>query len=54
VSVRTVEGWRHDGSGPPFVQVGKGVRYDPVKVQAWLGEREGTSTADFKYAAGGR
>lgn len=50
VSVRTVEGWRHDGYGPPCVKLGKSVRYDPKKVQAWIDEREGRSTSDFQYS----
>jgi len=29
VSARTVEDWRHKGTGPAFIRVGKHVRYRP-------------------------
>lgn len=37
VPVRTIEGWRRRGGGPPFTRVGRrGVRYDLARVREWL------------------
>lgn len=40
VKVRTIERWREDGSGPPFMLFGRTIRYHPARVQAWMLARE--------------
>lgn len=35
---------RHRGSGPPFVKIGRQVRYVPAQVMQWLEERKQLST----------
>ncbi|QTF71756.1 helix-turn-helix transcriptional regulator [Arthrobacter woluwensis] len=35
---------RTSGDGPPFVKIGREVRYVPAKVQAWCLERQQAST----------
>jgi len=36
VPVNTLYSWRKRRIGPPATRVGKGLRYDPAKVQAWV------------------
>lgn len=36
VSVRTVEGWRYRGGGPPYIHAGRRARYLPADVNRWL------------------
>ena len=48
VAVKTVQAWRHRGNGPPFVKIGRLVKYDPDTVQAWVKSRERTSTSEMK------
>lgn len=45
-STRTLQGWRWRGGGPPFVRVGRAVRYDPAELRAWLDAQRRTSTSD--------
>lgn len=47
VSPRTLQAWRYRGGDtPPFVKVGRAVRYEPAAVKAWARERERRSTSD--------
>lgn len=46
VAVATLRRWRWSGDGPPFVRVGRCVRYDPAHVQAWLDSQTRRSTSD--------
>ena len=46
VTLRTLERWRRDGVGPPFVKVGRAVRYDEADLAAWLAAPRQLSTAD--------
>ena len=39
VSTKTVRTWRKEGTGPPALRFGRGVRYRRRDVDAWL-ERE--------------
>ena len=39
ISERTLEGMRQRKLGPPFIKVGRTVRYDPAAVTRWLQER---------------
>jgi|TARA_B100002003_G_scaffold250329_1_gene289421 excisionase family DNA binding protein len=34
----TLYGWRHEGSGPPGVKVGRAVRFRREDVDAWITE----------------
>ena len=51
VTVATLRRWRWSGDGPPFVHVGRCVRYDPAHVRAWLDARTRRSTSDTGDAA---
>lgn len=33
---RTLEQWRYQGKGPPYLKVGRQVRYLPHELEAWL------------------
>jgi excisionase family DNA binding protein len=44
-SVSTLEKDRLHGSGPPYVKMGRLVRYRPDDVRAWLAERVRRSTS---------
>ncbi len=39
VPVETVITWRYRGKGPPFLRIGRYIRYDPAEVRAWLDSR---------------
>jgi excisionase family DNA binding protein len=36
VSVRTLERWRQEGTGPAFIRVGRSPRYRRSDIDAWL------------------
>lgn len=36
VTPRTLEQWRHLGKGPPFLRIGRMIRYLPQEVDAWV------------------
>lgn len=38
VAEQTLRYWRHVGSGPPSIKVGRGVRYRQSDVDAWLAD----------------
>ena len=38
VSSRTLQSWRSDGLGPPFVRVGRSVRYPRKELLDWLAD----------------
>lgn len=45
-SARTLERWRHRGTGPEFVRIEGRVRYRPSAVRQWLtGGRKTAGTA---------
>lgn len=46
VSPRTLERWRVVGGGPAFIKVGSLVRYDPLVLGNWCGDRTLMSTSD--------
>lgn len=48
VSPRTLKQWRHAGSGPVFVKVGRKPKYERKDVAAWIAERKGKSNDDFQ------
>ena len=39
IPVETVITWRHRKKGPPFLRVGRHVRYDLAEVHEWLASR---------------
>jgi predicted DNA-binding transcriptional regulator AlpA len=46
-SVRTIQGWRLSGGGPPFIKMGgRSVRYRVCDIERWLEERRRSSTSD--------
>ena len=50
VAEQTLRKMRVDGDGPPFVQMGRAVRYRIVDLDAWIANRVVTSTSQ-KVAA---
>jgi predicted DNA-binding transcriptional regulator AlpA len=46
LSKRTLQAWRTRGDGPPYVKLGRAVRYDPRASDAWLASRTRRHTAD--------
>jgi excisionase family DNA binding protein len=46
VSVRTLERWRQNGSGPPFVKVGRSPRYRLADIERWLETSSETKGGD--------
>ena len=45
-AVPTLQKDRLCGTGPPFIKIGRLVRYRPSAVQAWLDERIRQSTSE--------
>jgi hypothetical protein len=45
VKPRTLQGWRLRGEGPPYIKVGRLVRYRPVDIQRYLNEQTRHSTS---------
>lgn len=39
VPVKTIEKWRHEGTGPKGFRVGRHVRYRREDVEKWLADR---------------
>lgn len=46
VPVPTIRSWRSRGGGPPFIKIGRKVKYRPTSVWKWLEEQERTVDAD--------
>ena len=42
---KQLESWRSHGSGPPFIRVGRHVRYCRAALDAWMAARTVTNTA---------
>jgi len=40
ISIALLRKWRREGGGPPFVRLGRAVRYLKPGVQSWLQARE--------------
>jgi hypothetical protein len=36
LSIRTLQAWRCRGEGPPFVRVGRAIRYELTAIRDWL------------------
>lgn len=39
VPVKTLYSWRYLGTGPPFIRVGRHLRYRRADVETWLAEQ---------------
>lgn len=56
VSVRTVQGWRRKGGGPPFRKAGRGftgsVRYPVAEYRKWRASRVVANTAQLARLEG--
>lgn len=48
---KTMERWRHQGSGPPFVKIGGKVFYRDSDLDEWVESRVRTHTAQESTAA---
>jgi Helix-turn-helix domain len=46
VSVRTLQAWRVRGGGPPYLKIGRSVRYQRRALTAFQQEHTVTSTAE--------
>lgn len=46
VPVATLRSWRSRGGGPPFLKIGRRVRYRNTTVWKWLGDQERTVDDD--------
>ena len=44
--VKTLQAWRCRGVGPPFIRVGRLVRYRPQDIEAWIESRRVASTSE--------
>ena len=42
----TMQQWRWTGYGPPYLKIGRNVRYEPEDVKAWARAQQRTSTSD--------
>lgn len=49
VSLSTVRAWRAKGNGPPFIKLGRAVRYRPEHLASWIDEQQQHgSTSEMK------
>jgi len=39
IPVATLANWRASGKGPPYLRVGRHVRYRAIDVEAWIADR---------------
>ena len=54
VSVKCLQGWRSRGGGPPFVKLGRCVRYGVLELEAFVQSAVRTSTSDPGTRSTGR
>jgi hypothetical protein len=54
LSVKCLQGWRVRGGGPPFVKLGRSVRYEVPALEAFVQEAVRRSTSDVGPALPGR
>lgn len=50
IAPKTLANQRCRGDGPPFIKLGRLVRYDPSATDAWLTARTRTSTSEQMVA----
>lgn len=46
IAPKTLANRRWRGDGPPFIKLGRLVRYDPSATDAWIAERRKQSTSE--------
>jgi len=46
IAPKTLANQRCRGDGPPFIKLGRLVRYDPAQTEAWLAARVRHSTSE--------
>lgn len=46
LSKRTLQAWRYRGGGPPFIKLGRAVRYRKSDIVEWINEQAVRSTAE--------
>lgn len=46
IAVATLRRWRWEGHPPPFVKLGRTVRYDPAEVEHYIESGRHSSTAE--------
>lgn len=46
VTVRALQSWRLTGGGPPYVKIGRSVRYRPSDIKRFVDERVRRTTSD--------
>lgn len=51
IAEKTLTDWRHRRIGPPYVRLGKHVRYAPATVRAWLAAQQTGTEVDDDDAA---
>ena len=51
MSPRTLEHWREIGGGPPFLKVGRAVRYDHQAIGGYLAGRTCQNTSEARIAS---
>ena len=54
LSVKCLQGWRVRGGGPPFIKLGRSVRYEVPALEAFVQEAVRRSTSDPGPALPGR
>lgn len=52
VQPNTLEIWRHRGIGPPFVKMGRLVRYKSSDLDRWITEQTRNNTSQGEKARG--
>lgn len=53
MSPRTLEHWREIGGGPPFLKVGRAVRYEHHAIGGYLAGRSCQNTSEARVASQG-
>ena len=52
VSLRTLERWRQQGTGPAFIRVGRSPRYRRSDIDAWLERQRRSQERVGRFAVG--
>jgi predicted DNA-binding transcriptional regulator AlpA len=48
LSLRTLQTYRENGTGPAYVQFGRRVAYEPASIRTWLDARKRRSTSALR------
>lgn len=49
---KALQAWRVRGGGPPFLKIGRLIRYRESDLHSWLESRIRTSTSEMRQVAG--